>query len=114
MHNDNPYDVTRTDIRRTAGGAIDTDYYHRRARDLRAGFLRAVISCIARCGWRAWDCIKARMEDQTARHTLSTLSSRELKDIGLARGDIEAIASGAYFTDPTRDARSRERLKKCA
>lgn len=36
---------------------------------------------------------------------------RELRDLGLARSDLDAVASGAYFTDPTRSARSRERAR---
>ena len=114
MHNHSPHDSQQADIRRTASGAIDTEYYHRRARAERGDFLRAVFSCVARCGWHAWGCIKKKMEGQCARQQLSALSTRELKDIGLARGDIEAVASGAYATDQTRCARSRERLGKCA
>lgn len=101
-------------IRRSASGAIDTDYYHRRARADRAGFLRAVLSCLARCGWRAWICIKERMEGRATRMKLSALSARELKDLGLSRGDFDALESGAYFSDPTRNARGRERLRKRA
>jgi len=114
MHNNSPHDSQQTEIRRTASGAIDTDYYHRRARAERSDFLRAVLSCIACCGWRAWGCIKKIMEGQSARQQLSVLSARELKDIGLARSDIDAIASGAYATDETRCVRSRERLRNCA
>jgi len=114
MRNDHPPGSSQTDIRRTTTGVLDTAYYHRRARAERAEFLRAVLSCIARCGWRAWGCIKTKMEGQATRRELSALSTRELKDLGLARGDLEALASGAYFTDPTRCARGRERLRKCA
>jgi len=113
MHDDNPYDVTRATVRRRADGAPDTEFYLRRAHDLRADFLRAVFSCIAHCGWRAWGCIRAKMEERVSQQTLSALSARELKDLGLARGDIEAITNGAYFTDPTRAARSRERRRPC-
>lgn len=114
MHNDHPPGDSQTDIRRTASGALDTDYYHRRARAERADFLRAVLSCIARCGWRAWGCIKTKMEGQATRRELSALSTRELKDLGLARGDLDALASGAYFSDPSRCPHSRARMKKCA
>ena len=114
MTNDNPHTVTNTAIRRTASGAIDSDYYHRRARAMRADFLRAVMPCLARCGWRAWGCIKAKMEGRATRQALSVLSTRELKDLGLTRSDFDALGNGTYFTDPTRYARSRERLRKCA
>ncbi len=113
MRNDHPSGSSQTDIRRTASGTLDTDYYHRRARTERADFLRAVLSCIARCGWRAWGCIKTKLEGQAARRELSALSTRELKDLGLTRGDLDALASGTYFADPTRCARSRERSRKC-
>ncbi|MDO8706698.1 MAG: DUF1127 domain-containing protein [Sulfuricaulis sp.] len=114
MYNDNPRDVTHTDIRHTTGGAIDTDYYHRRARIERAVFLRAVISCIAHCGWRAWGCIEAKMQGRATRQALSVLSARELKDLGIARSDLGTLGDGTYFTDSTRHARSRERLRKYA
>jgi uncharacterized protein YjiS (DUF1127 family) len=114
MHSNSPHDSSQADIRRTASGAIDTDYYHRCARVERGDFLRVALSCIARCGWRVWGYIKKKMEDQFTRQQLSVLSTRELKDIGLARGDIDAIANGAYATDQTRCSRSRERLGKCA
>lgn len=114
MRNGHPLGGSQADIHRTASGALDTDYYHRRARAERADFLRAVLSCLARCGWRAWGCIKTKMEGQAARRELSVLSARELKDLGLARGDLDALARGTFFTDPTRCTRSRERLRKCA
>lgn len=114
MHNDHPPGSSQTDIRRAASGALDTDYYHRRARAERADFLRAVLACIARCGWRAWGCIKTKMEGPAARRELSALSTRELKDLGLARGDLDALASGTYLNDVSRCPRSRARMKKCA
>lgn len=114
MHNNSPHDSEQADIRRTASGAIDTEYYSHRARAERSDFLRAVLSCMAYCGWHAWGCIKKIMEGQTARQQLSALSAREIKDIGLAHSDIDAIASGAYATDETRCVRSRDRLRKCA
>jgi len=114
MHNDHPQGGSQADIRRTANGAIDMDYYYRCARAERADFLRAVFSCIARGGWRAWGCIKARMAGRTARRELSALSTRELRDLGIAHSDFGALANGTYFTDSTRCVRSRERLKRCA
>lgn len=79
---------------------------------MRAEFLRAVLSCLVRCGWRAWACIRERMEGQVSRTELSALSARELKDLGLSRGDFDALESGAYFCDSSRDARSRDRLNR--
>lgn len=114
MQNDNLHDVTNGHIRRTADGTIDTDCYHHHARALRAGFLRPVISCLARGGRRAWACIKAKLRERSTRQSLSVLSTRELKDLGLTRSDTDALGDGTYFTDATRSARSRERLRKCA
>lgn len=114
MYNDHSHDSLQADVRRTASGAPDTDYYHRRARAERADFLRAILSCITHYGWRAWGCIKTKTAGQTTRRELSALSTRELRDLGITRSDFGALASGTYFIDPTRCARSRERLKRCA
>lgn len=108
MRDDHPHNSLPPGVQRTASGAPGTDRNHRHAR---ADFLRAILSCIARRGWRAWGCIRTTMEQQAARQELSVLSMRELKDLGLARSDLDAVASGAYFTDPTRSARSRERAR---
>jgi len=105
------HDSLQAGTRRTVSTAADTDYYYRRACTERVDFLRALLTPIARC-WRAWDCIKKKMEGQSARRQLSALSIHELKDLGLARGDLDAIANGTYATDPTRCARSRKRLGK--
>lgn len=109
MHNDHPQGGSQADIRRTANGAIDMDHYYRRARAERAAFLRAVFSCIARCGWRVWGCIKAKLAGRANRRELSTLSTRELRDLGIACSDLDAIASGAYFNDTSRYPQSRAR-----
>ncbi len=115
MHHDNDlHDVMRVGVRRTDSGAIDTEYYQQHALALRAGFLRAVIGCLLRGGRRAWDCIRARLQERGTRRALSGLSSRELKDLGLARSDFDALGDGSYFSDATRYARSRERQRKCA
>lgn len=100
--------------RRMPDGAIDTDFYLRQAQARRADVVRAILSCLAHSGIRAWACIKAKMQGRAARRQLASLSARELKDLGLNSGDIEAVASGAYFIDPTRSPRSRERQRKCA
>ena len=110
MYDDNPYDAAPATVRRQADGAPDTEFYVRRAHALRAAFLRAVFSCIVR-GRGAWGCIRAKLEERASLRGLASLSARELKDLGIARGDIEAIASGGYFADPTRAARSRDRRR---
>lgn len=114
MHDPANGPLSSSCVVRTPNGALDTDHYHRRARAERADFLRAALSCLARCGWRAWGCIQAKLDIQATRHELAALTGRELKDLGLTRDDLDAIANGAYFADPTRRLRSRERMKKCA
>jgi uncharacterized protein YjiS (DUF1127 family) len=43
--------------------------------------------------WKYWDAFQERGERQKLRATLSDLSDRELVDIGIARGEIDYIAS---------------------
>jgi uncharacterized protein YjiS (DUF1127 family) len=43
--------------------------------------------------WKYWDAFQERRERQKLRATLSTLSDRELVDIGATRGEIDYIAS---------------------
>lgn len=114
MHHDDPHEVMQAAIRRTESGVIDTDFYQQHARAQRAGFVRAVVSCLVRNGRRVWECIRAKLNERSTRQSLARLSSRELKDIGLARSDFDALGNGSYFSDPTRYVRSRERLRKCA
>ncbi|HSW53171.1 MAG TPA: DUF1127 domain-containing protein, partial [Sulfuricaulis sp.] len=83
QHHIDPHELGHGDIRRTESGVIDTDYYRQRARALRAGFLHAVVSCLVRGGRRAWECIRAKLNERSTRQSLSRLSTRELKDLGL-------------------------------
>lgn len=98
------------EIRRMTMGAIDVEYYHRRALAERSETLRAFFSGIVRASLRAWAWIQNKVEEHNARQQLSALTEHELKDIGLARSDFHAIVSGAYATDRTRCVRSRDRL----
>ena len=43
--------------------------------------------------WQYWDALQERRERRKLRATLSDLSDRELVDIGIARGEIDYIAS---------------------
>ena len=43
--------------------------------------------------WKYWDAFQERHERQRLRATLSDLSDRELVDIGVARGEIDYLAS---------------------
>jgi uncharacterized protein YjiS (DUF1127 family) len=51
--------------------------------------------------WKCWDALQERRERQKLRATLSGLSDRELVDIGIARGEIDYVASHRGF-DPRR------------
>jgi uncharacterized protein YjiS (DUF1127 family) len=42
---------------------------------------------------RYWDAFQERCERQSLRATLCDLSDRELEDIGIARGEIDYVAS---------------------
>jgi uncharacterized protein YjiS (DUF1127 family) len=43
--------------------------------------------------WKCWDAFQERRDRRRLRATLSDLSDRELVDIGIARGEIDYIAS---------------------
>jgi uncharacterized protein YjiS (DUF1127 family) len=97
-------------VRRTPSGAVDTEFYSQRARRARADALRALIECLGRCGLRAWGCVRTKWGQQTRRRELAALDARELKDIGIAQGDFDAIANGAFFRDPSRRPAARRRM----
>jgi len=40
--------------------------------------------------------VRRWVEESSVRHQLEELSDRELADIGLSRGDIEAVAHGRF------------------
>jgi uncharacterized protein YjiS (DUF1127 family) len=43
--------------------------------------------------WRYWDGFQERRKRQRLRGTLCNLNDRELQDIGIARGEIDYVAS---------------------
>jgi uncharacterized protein YjiS (DUF1127 family) len=67
--------------------------------------LRALIECLGRYGLRARACLRMKWGQETRRRELAALDARELKDIGIGPGDFDAIANGAFFSDPSRRAR---------
>ncbi|MCC8978759.1 DUF1127 domain-containing protein [Bradyrhizobium acaciae] len=65
---------------------------------------------VARFVWKCWDAFQESRERQKLRATLSSLSDRELMDIGTARGEIDYVASHRG-TDP-RDIRSGDTCQR--
>jgi uncharacterized protein YjiS (DUF1127 family) len=47
-----------------------------------------------------WRAIQERRDRQRLRATLDDLSDRELRDIGIARGEIDYVARAALSADP--------------
>ncbi len=95
-----------TTVRRTESGAVDTEYYRVEAQQLRAEVVRAatqrIIARVASCLRGPIQCLRQWRQRRARRHQLAQLSARELRDIGIDRGDIDTIASGDFFTDTTR------------
>lgn len=98
-------------IQRTESGAVDTEYYRDQARRLRAEVLREatqrIIARVASCLHQPIHCLRQWRQRRAQRRQLAQLSARELRDIGIGRNDIEAIASGDFFTDTTRRRQPR-------
>jgi uncharacterized protein YjiS (DUF1127 family)/ketosteroid isomerase-like protein len=81
-------------VRRKRDGVIDIAYYVHRAGRLRTRWMRRLIGRIAHFRQR-----------RAAEAELHALDARTLHDIGIAPGDIPAIASGVYFRDDGRRQR---------
>lgn len=107
MTTDHKGKFTATSVRRTRSGAVDTKYYARRARVLRA---EAVGAGLGRFGvWlvRLAHRLGTRLARFRTRNTLAALDHRMLQDLGIGRNDIDAIANGDFFTDATRQRQAR-------
>lgn len=87
----------------------DLDYYTARARQLRARFIRHRLRRFAITVIRRTREIAQWMNQHARRRAiqreLASLDPRMLADIGITRGDIDAIASGAFGRDSTRQHR---------
>ncbi len=57
------------------------------------GSMTAVSSLIA----RTFGALSAWNDSRITRKSLSSLTDRELEDIGLVRGDIDAVAQSSFF-----------------
>lgn len=91
-------DLASRSVRRRSDGAIDIAYYEGRMRRLRARWMRMWLRrFVGRIGesWRR----------RLAAAELYTLDEHALRDMGITRGDIPAIASGAYVRDESRRPR---------
>lgn len=85
-------------VRRTPDGSIDVRYYERRARRLRARWVRS-------CAVRLWRRMVDAFRRSAVIRELNALDERTLRDIGIGRADIDAIASGDFCRDPSRRQR---------
>lgn len=97
-------------VKRTESGALDHEFYERRARQLRAEAVHAWIGTIAAFSAKAWKRIESGARRAATQRSLNTLDARALKDIGLTSGDVTAVASGEFFVDPTRRQRGNFHL----
>jgi uncharacterized protein YjiS (DUF1127 family) len=96
-------------LQRRDNGAIDVDYYRARAERLRA---EAFAHAIRQSGrWVAQLAVKIsrwfgdyRQRQRTARELLA-LDAHALRDIGISRGDIDAVVRGEFASDATRHSR---------
>ena len=90
---------------RTATGALDIACYERQARQLRAQFMHARLSRLLLLLGTAWRQVKTRFRRLARQRELNALDDHALRDLGLDRSDLSAIASGAFFADASRRQR---------
>lgn len=100
-------EFTATSVRRTRSGAVDMEYYTRRARALRAETVGIGLDRFGAWLGRLVHRLVARIARLRTRNTLAALDRRMLQDLGIGRNDIDAIASGDFFTDTTRRRQPR-------
>ena len=98
-------DTAAPPICRTATGALDIACYERRARRLRAQFMRERFSRLLLLFDTAWRRVKHYAMRRAWRRELSALDDHALKDLALDRSDLAALASGRFFVDTTRRQR---------
>jgi uncharacterized protein YjiS (DUF1127 family) len=92
--------------RRSANGAVDIDYYRAHANRLRAAAmheaLKDLAAGLAKLAQRAGAAIHAWRQRRAAYRELSALDAQALHDIGISRGEIEAVANGGFGGDSSR------------
>lgn len=65
-------------------------------------FVQALVSAVV----RQWQRLRDYRERRALLRTLESLQPWQLKDIGVSRADLEAIADGSFSKDPSRRARA--------
>ena len=96
---------------RTATGALDIAYYEHQARQLRAQFMHAGLSHLLLLLEMTWKHVKIGFNRHAGQGELNALDDHALRDIGLERSDLSAIASGAFFDDASRRQRGASKTK---
>jgi len=99
-------DTAAPPLCRSATGALDIACYERRARRLRAQFLRESFSRLRLLLGAAWRRVRRYATRRAWQRELSALDDHALKDLALDRSDLAALASGTFFVDTTRRQRS--------
>jgi uncharacterized protein YjiS (DUF1127 family) len=101
-------EFTATSVRRTRSGAVDMEYYTRRARALRAETVGLGLGRFGAWLGRLVRRLITRIARLRTRNALAALDHRMLQDLGIGRSDIDAIASGDFFTDVTRQRQAHD------
>jgi uncharacterized protein YjiS (DUF1127 family) len=101
-------EFTATGVRRTRNGAVNMDYYTRRARALRSETVGIGLGRISALLGRLAHRLIARIARLRTRNALAALDHRMLQDLGIGRSDIDAIASGDFFSDVTRQRQAHD------
>ena len=101
-------EFTPTTVRRTRSGAVDTEYYARRARALRAETLGTGLGRFGAWLGRRVHGLMACLARMRTRNALAALDRRMLQDLGIGRSDIDAIANGNFFADTVRRRQTHE------
>lgn len=107
-------EFTATSARRTRSGAVDMEYYTRRARALRSETVGIGLGRFSAWLGRLVHRLVARIARRRTRNELAALDRRTLQDLGISRNDIDAIASGDFFTDATRQQHARSQTDRGA
>ncbi len=101
-------EFTATTVQRTRSGAVDTEYYARRARALRAETVGIGLGRFGAWLGRLAHGLVAYIARIRTRKALAALDRRMLQDLGIGRSDIDAIANGNYFADSARRRQARD------
>lgn len=91
---------------RRTRGVLDITYYERRARRLRAQYIRAALSALVGMLGQLWHALLRRAARRRARQELRALDTQTRQDLALDLGDLDALATGEFFVDDTRRQRA--------